>query len=61
MITNNNLYFRVEDCKWNKINNKFGEEKIKIYPEFKNIEIHATELFNAPMSSTLINILGNKT
>lgn len=41
----------VEDCKWHEINNKFEEEKLKIYPEFKNNEIHATELFNAPRSS----------
>ncbi len=41
----------VEDCKWHEINNKFEEEKIKIYPEFKDNEIHATELFNAPRSS----------
>lgn len=26
-------------------------KKIKIYPEFKECEIHATELFNAPKSS----------
>lgn len=42
----------VEDCKWHEINNKFEEEKIKIYSEFKNNEIHASELFNAPKSST---------
>ncbi len=41
----------VEDCKWHEINNRFEEEKIKIYPEFKSNEIHATELFNAPRSS----------
>lgn len=41
----------VEDCKWHEINNKIEEEKIKIYPEFKDNEIHATELFNAPRSS----------
>lgn len=41
----------VEDCKWHEINNKFEEEKIKIYPEFKNNEIHAMELFNVHCSS----------
>lgn len=41
----------VEDCKWNEINNKFNDEKVKIYPEFKNYEIHASELFNAPKKS----------
>lgn len=41
----------VEDCKWHAINNKFEQEKIKIYPEFKNYEIHATELFNASKKS----------
>lgn len=41
----------VEDCKWHEINNKFEEGKVKIYPEFKEYEIHATELFNAPRSS----------
>ena len=41
----------VEDCKWHDINNKFEEEKVKIYPEFKDNEIHAMELFNAPRRS----------
>ena len=41
----------VEDKNWHKINDYFETEKIKIYPEFKEYEIHATELFNAPKSS----------
>lgn len=41
----------VEDYKWHEIDNKFEKEKIKIYPEFQNNEIHAMELFNAPRSS----------
>ncbi len=41
----------VEDCKWHEINNEFENKKMQIYPEFKNNEIHATELFNAPRSS----------
>lgn len=41
----------VEDCKWHEINNEFETKKTQIYPEFKNNEIHATELFNAPRSS----------
>lgn len=41
----------VEDCMWHKINNEFENKKVEIYPEFKNNEIHATELFNAPRSS----------
>ena len=41
----------VEDINWHKINDIFEEEKIKIYPEFKENEIHASELFNAPKNS----------
>lgn len=41
----------VEDKNWHKINELFEVEKAKIYPEFKDYEIHATELFNAPKSS----------
>lgn len=41
----------VEDTQWHSVNEYFETEKIKIYPEFKNHEIHATELFNAPKSS----------
>lgn len=37
----------VEDKKWHKINDYFQEEKIKIYPDFKDIEIHTNELFNS--------------
>ena len=41
----------VKDEKWHKINDYFEEEKVKICPEFKNNEIHAAELFNAPKRS----------
>ena len=37
----------VEDKNWHAINDYFEQEKIKIYPEFKNIEIHTNELFNS--------------
>ena len=40
-----------EDTQWHKINDFFESEKIKKNPEFKNHEIHASELFNAPKSS----------
>ena len=42
----------VEDCKWNEVNKKFEEGKIKIYPEFEENEIHACELFNPSKKST---------
>lgn len=32
---------------WHKINDFFEEEKIKIYPDFSNIEIHTNELYNS--------------
>lgn len=41
----------IEDKKWHEINDYFEKEKIKICPEFKDYEIHASELFNAPKSS----------
>lgn len=41
----------VEDKKWHKINDYFEQEKIKIYPDFKNIEIHTNELFNSNCKS----------
>ena len=41
----------VQDNNWHKINDTFEAEKIKIYPEFKEYEIHAAELFNAPKRS----------
>lgn len=41
----------IEDKKWHEINDYFEEEKIKICPEFKDNEIHSSELFNAPKSS----------
>lgn len=41
----------IEDNKWHKVNDFFEAEKIKIYPEFKSYEIHASELFNPPKSS----------
>lgn len=42
---------QVKDTDWRSINDKFEEEKIKIYPDFKNIEIHANELFNSNKKS----------
>ena len=41
----------VEDKKWHEINDYFEEEKIKICPDFKNIEIHTNELFNTNKKS----------
>lgn len=41
----------VKDSNWHQINDIFEEEKIKVYPEFKEHEIHASELFNSPKSS----------
>ena len=37
----------VKDAKWHEINDYFEQEKIKIYPDFKDIEIHTNELFNS--------------
>lgn len=42
---------RVKDCDWHKINNDFEAKKVEICPEFKDNEIHASELFNAPKRS----------
>lgn len=41
----------VEDKKWHKINDYFEKEKVKICPDFKNIEIHTNELFNTNKKS----------
>ena len=41
----------VKDKNWHTINDYFEKEKVKICPEFKNNEIHAAELFNAPKRS----------
>lgn len=41
----------IKDKKWHEVNEYFEEEKIKICPEFKDYEIHSSELFNAPKSS----------
>lgn len=41
----------VKDTDWHKINDTFEKEKLKIYPEFKDYEIHASELFNTPKRS----------
>lgn len=41
----------VTDHNWHKINDYFEKEKIEIYPEFKNIEIHTNELFNSNRKS----------
>ena len=37
----------VKDDKWHKVNDYFEQEKIKIYPDFSDIEIHTNELFNS--------------
>ena len=37
----------VEDKNWHTVNDYFEEEKIKICPLFKNVEIHTNELFNS--------------
>ena len=36
----------VSDNNWHKIKNFFETEKNKIYPDFKNFEIHTNELYN---------------
>ena len=41
----------IEDKMWHEVNDYFEKEKIKICPEFKEYEIHSSELFNAPKSS----------
>lgn len=41
----------IKDNLWHKINNTFEEEKIKIYSDFKNYEIHTNELFNSNRKS----------
>lgn len=37
----------IADKDWHQVNDYFEKEKIKIYPDFKNIEIHTNELFNS--------------
>ena len=37
----------ITDDKWHEVNDFFEQEKIKIYPEFANLEIHTNELFNS--------------
>lgn len=37
----------IKDDKWHEVNDYFELEKIKIYPDFSNIEIHTNELFNS--------------
>lgn len=39
--------FLVKDENWRDANDYFEEEKVKIYPEFKENEIHTCELFNS--------------
>lgn len=41
----------IEDNKWHSINDYFEKEKIKVYPEFANLEIHTNELFNSNYKS----------
>lgn len=37
----------VKDGKWYQVNDYFEKEKIKIYADLSDIEIHANELFNS--------------
>lgn len=41
----------IEDKKWHEVNDYFETEKLKIFPEFKNLEIHTNELFNTNKKS----------
>lgn len=41
----------IKDDKWHKVNDYFEQEKIKIYPDFSDIEIHTNELFNSNQKS----------
>lgn len=41
----------IEDKKWHEINDYFETEKLKIFPGFKNLEIHTNELFNTNKKS----------
>lgn len=41
----------VSDKNWHKINDYFEKEKIKIYPDFQDIEIHTNELYNSNKKS----------
>lgn len=41
----------ITDKNWHKINDYFEQEKQKIYSDFKDIEIHAYELFNSNKKS----------
>ncbi len=41
----------VLDKNWHEINDYFEREKLKIYPDLKNIEIHTNELFNTNKKS----------
>lgn len=42
---------RIKDSDWHTVNDFFEKEKIKIYPEFANNEIHTSELFNSNKKS----------
>lgn len=35
------------DKDWHRVNDYFEKEKIKIFPDFNNLEIHTNELFNS--------------
>lgn len=41
----------VSDKNWHSVNDYFEQEKIKIYPDFKDTEIHTNELFNSNSKS----------
>ena len=43
------------DKDWHQINDYFEKEKIKIYPDFKDLEIHTNELFNSNPKSPFYN------
>lgn len=41
----------LKDKNWHSINNYFNQRKVKIFEEFKNTEIHTSEIFNPPRKS----------
>lgn len=45
----------VSDKNWHMVNDYFENEKQKIYPDFKNIEIHTNELYNSNPKSYFYN------
>lgn len=41
----------INDKNWHQVNDTFEKEKIRIYPDFKNLEIHTNEIFNSNRKS----------